>query len=87
MENIINEINENIKKIQISPSQNAVIYSIINNEYKNQLKSIKLISNISNSIDFLFYLFLIFLFNFYNNFLMSKLILSKFFLYFSILFF
>lgn len=37
MENIINEINENIKKIQISPSQNAVIYSIINNEYKNQL--------------------------------------------------
>ena len=87
MENIINEINENIKKIQSSPSQNAVIYSIINNEYKNQLKSIKLISNISNSIDFLFYLFLRFLFNFYNNFLMSKLILNKFFLYFSILFF
>ena len=87
MENIINEINENIKKIQSSPSQNAVIYSIINNEYKNQLKSIKLISNISNSIDFLFYLFLRFLFNFYNNILISKLILRKFFLYFSILFF
>ena len=51
LENIINEISDNIKKIQSSPSHNAVGLSIANNELKNKLKSIKLINNISNSID------------------------------------
>ena len=51
LENIINEISDNIKKIQSSPSHNAVGLSIANNELKNKLKSIKLISNITTSID------------------------------------
>ncbi len=51
LENIINEISENIKKIQSSPSHNAVGLSIATNELKNKLKSIKLINNISNTID------------------------------------
>jgi hypothetical protein len=51
MENLINEMNENIKKIQSSPAYNAVGLSIATNELKNKLKSIKLISNITTSID------------------------------------